>query len=243
MNISEDKTVAQVVTENIKASHIFKRHNIDFCCGGAITLRSACKEKGIEFEALAEELRHFDTVLDSSLDYDSWPLPVLIDHIVAVHHEYVLNNIPLILQYADRVAKVHGHQFSEVIEINELVKEVSQELTLHMKKEELILFPYIKQLNRAKNPINLASYAHLGGIDNPIKMLEDEHEHAGTIFKTINSLTNNYHPPKGACNTFKALYDKLNEFEQDLHKHIHLENNILHPKALVLERNLANSQN
>jgi len=238
MNISEDKTVAQIVTENIKASHVFKKHNIDFCCGGNIALKNVCEEKGIDFETLAEELHHFDTVLENSYDYDNWPLDVLMDHITSVHHQYVEENIPLLIQYAARVAEVHGSQYPEVITINELFREVARELVIHMKKEELILFPYIQQLVKAKRKNTTPSRPHFENISSPIHMMEEEHEQAGDVFKMINSLSTNYTPPKGACNTFKALYDKLGEFEEDLHKHIHLENNILHPKALVLEKEL-----
>ena len=240
MNITENKTVAEVVTENIKTSHIFKKYGIDFCCGGGMTIDKACKKKGVDFNILAEELRHFDKPNDREDDFDNWSLSQLIDYIVAVHHSYVEENIPLLLAYTDRVAKVHGHHYEEVIQIDTLFREVAKELSVHMKKEELILFPFIKKLVMAKTEHIALSQPHFGSVNNPIHMMEQEHEDAGDIFKTIALLSNNYAPPEGACNTFKALYDKLNEFEQDLHTHIHLENNILHPKAIVLEKAIRN---
>ncbi len=236
MTITEDKTVAEIVTENIKTAHIFKKYGIDFCCGGGITIEEACSKKGIDYSLLEKELVAVDMVVDKEHDYDKWDLHYLIDHIINVHHKYVEESIPLLLQYADRVAKVHGHHYVEVVEINSLFHEVAQELSAHMKKEELILFPYIKQLVKAEKEGSTPARPHFGTVNNPIQMMEYEHENAGGIFKSIAKLSSDYTPPDEACNTFRALYAKLEEFEQDLHKHIHLENNILHPKAIALER-------
>ncbi|PHR72531.1 MAG: iron-sulfur cluster repair di-iron protein [Lutibacter sp.] len=234
MNISENKTVAEIVTKNIKSAHIFKKHGIDFCCGGGISVEKACEKKGVDFSELKKELDNIDEV-SKSYDYDSWNLDFLIDHIINIHHTYVEENITLLIQYANRVAKVHGHHYTEVVKINQLFTEVANELTAHMKKEELILFPFIKQLVKAEKEGTVAPNPHFGTVNNPIKMMEEEHENAGDIFKEIAKLSNNYTPPESACNTFRALYAKLEEFEQDLHQHIHLENNILFPKAILLE--------
>ncbi|MCF6296559.1 MAG: iron-sulfur cluster repair di-iron protein [Flavobacteriaceae bacterium] len=234
MNITKDKTVAEVVTENIKAAHIFKKYGIDFCCGGGITIEKACKKKDINFVELKEEMSRIDAV-SNAYNYDKWELDFLVDHIENVHHTYVEENIPLLLQYASKVAKVHGHHYTEVVEIHKLFVGVANELATHMKKEELILFPYVKQLIKVKKGDIEAFVPHFGTIKNPIQMMENEHDNAGDIFKEISKLTNNYTPPENACNTFKALYAKLEEFEQDLHQHIHLENNILFPKAIQLE--------
>lgn len=236
MNISEQKTVAEVVTENIKTAHIFKKHGIDFCCGGGITIEKACEKNGVDYSILGKELEDVDEIVPRAYDYDSWDLSFLIDYIVNTHHKYVEENIALLLQYASKVAKVHGHHYKEVVEINELVIAVAKELAVHLKKEELILFPFVKQLVLAdKNNIkpNTPSF---GSVNSPIEMMEEEHENAGDIFKQIAILSNNYTPPAEACNTFKALYAKLQEFEDDLHQHVHLENNILFPKSIQLER-------
>jgi len=239
MTIAENKTVAEIVTENIKTAHIFKKFGIDFCCGGGITIEDACSKKGVDYTLLEKELAAVDVLVDKEHDYDKWDLNFLIDHIINVHHKYVEESIPLLLQYADRVAKVHGHHYIEVVEINSLFHEVAQELSAHMKKEEHILFPYIKQLVKAEIEGLTPARPHFGTVNNPIKMMEFEHENAGDIFKSIAKLSNDYTPPDEACNTFRALYAKLEEFEQDLHKHIHLENNILHPKAITLEKKIA----
>lgn len=237
--IIEDKTVAEVVAENIKTAHIFKKYGIDFCCGGGITIDKACEKKKVDYAQITEELLAVDAA-PKAYNYISWALDFLIDHIVNIHHTYVEESIPLIIQYANRVAEVHGHNYDEVIEINKLFTEVANELASHMKKEEIILFPYIKKLINLKKEGGYVVPPPFGTVNNPINMMETEHESAGDIFKEIARLTNNYTPPEGACNTFRALYAKIDEFEQDLHQHIHLENNILHPKAILLEQEVRN---
>ena len=242
MNTIDNKTVAEVVAENIKTAHVFKKYGIDFCCGGGITIDKACEKKNLDYSKLKEELLNVDEA-PKAYNYNAWSLDFLIDHILNVHHAYVVESIPLILQYSNRVAEVHGHHYSEVIEIHKLFSEVANELTSHMKKEEMVLFPYIKNLLHHKNeeePLNLPPF---GTVNNPIAMMESEHEAVGDIFKEIAKLSNNYTTPEDACNTFKALYAALDEFEQDLHQHIHLENNILHPKAKKLEKDVISTNN
>ena len=238
MVISNEKTVADYVTENIKTAHIFKNHGIDFCCGGNISIEKACAKKNVNQEVLEKELNQVDAVRDVIEDYNKWELDFLMIYIENVHHTYVKESMPLISEYANKVAKVHGHHYSQVLKINQLFHEVANELLAHMQKEEEILFPFIKQLVDAKKEENKSVSAPFGTVNNPIRMMEQEHESAGDIFKEIATLTNNYTPPAEACNTFKALYAKIDEFERDLHKHIHLENNILHPKAIILEKEL-----
>ena len=239
MIITEDRTVADVVNQNIKAADVFKKHGIDFCCGGGITIQKACSKNNVDYKMLESELKSIGNNIPKAFNYNNWELDFLIDHIQNIHHAYVEESIPLLLQYANKVAKVHGHHYTQVVRINELVEEVAQELSGHMKKEELILFPYVKQLVLAKKEGRTTMTPHFGSVDNPIKMMENEHETAGDVFKEITELTNKYTPPKEACNTFKALYAKLQEFEIDLHQHIHLENNILFPKSIELEKQLS----
>ena len=188
------------------------------------------------FSDLEKELSNVNNKVSIANNYDCWKLDFLVDHIENIHHKYVEQNTSIVLQYAAKVAKVHGHHYVEVVRINDLFIEVANELTTHMKKEELILFPFIKQLIKAEEKGEKVNLPHFGTVNNPIAMMEDEHENAGDIFKEIKKISNNFTPPEGACNTFKALYSKLEEFEQDLHQHIHLENNILFPKAVLLEK-------
>lgn len=238
MESLQEKTVADVVTENIKAAHVFKKYGIDFCCGGGISVKRACEKANVDPEILTEELLRLDTIADRAADYNSYKLDFLADHIVNVHHHYVEESSPMLLQYAKRVNQVHGGHYTELAEIEALVIEVVQEMAAHQKKEELILFPFIKRLVKAEKENGEVPSAHFGSVDNPIKMMEDEHDEAGEIMRKISALSNNYTPPQGACNTYRAFYAKLEEFEEDLHRHIHLENNILFPKASKLEKSL-----
>ena len=236
--IDINKSVGEYVTENIKNAHIFKKHGIDFCCGGGISLMKACEQNGVDVKVLQDELANVDKKIDRAYDYDSWDLGFLIDHIINVHHKYVEESLPILMKYAEKVAKVHGQYHPEVVDVYGLVKEVAQELSMHLKKEELVLFPFVKELELSKKEDREPAVPPFGTIDHPIRMMEHEHENAGDTFKTIAKLTSNYTPPVGACNTFRALYAKLEEFEEDLHQHIHLENNILHRKAKTLEQQL-----
>lgn len=238
METLKQKTVADLVTENIKTAHIFKKHGIDFCCGGGISIERACEKKGVDYTVLEVELSQALSENDRTYNYKSWTPDFLTDHIINVHHTYVEENSTLLLQYSDRVMKVHGHHNTELVKINDLVKAVVEELAGHMKKEELILFPFIKKMvNAQKDDITLPRPA-FGTVDNPIAMMEDEHEHAGELFRQIAHLSNNYTPPDHACNTYRAFYAKLQEFENDLHLHVHLENNILFPKAKQMEKSV-----
>ena len=239
MNTLQERTVADVVTENIKAAHIFKKHGIDFCCGGGVSITRACEKAKIDPSIILEELQNLNTTPDRSFDYKSWKLDFLTDHIVNVHHHYVEESSPLLLQYAKRVNHVHGSHYTELAEIEELVIRLVQAMAGHQRKEELILFPFIKKLVKAEIEGTEVPSTHFGSVENPIHMMEEEHEEAGDILKRISELSSGYTPPQGACNTYRAFFAKLDEFEQDLHQHIHLENNILFPKALKLEKSLS----
>ncbi|HRA60691.1 MAG TPA: iron-sulfur cluster repair di-iron protein [Bacteroidia bacterium] len=235
----KDKKVGDFVKENIKTAHVFKKYGIDFCCGGGVSLERACRKENVSIDDLAADLLKLENTPSGSQNFDKWELDFLCDYIVNTHHAYVAESTPMILSYAQKVTNVHGHAHPPVIEIYRLFMDVANELAPHMKKEELVLFPYIKKLVKAKNEKAVPEKSHFGTIQNPISMMEAEHETAGNLLKEIAKLSNNYSVPEWGCNTFKALYAKLDEFEQDLHIHVHLENNILFPKATNLERVLA----
>lgn len=235
LTITKECTVADVVSNNIKTADVFKKHGIDFCCGGGVSLAKVCDKNGLVCDALLEELVNVDKVKSIAENYDSWSLNFLIDHIVNIHHKYVTDSIDVLNQYLNKVAKVHGHYYTELIEVKSLFREVANELSFHIQKEEKILFPYIKYLVQIKNGELDYEKPQFESVVNPIQVMEAEHENAGDIFKKIQTLTNNFTPPADGCNTFKALYVKLQEFQEDLHQHIHLENNILHVKAKKIE--------
>lgn len=231
----KDKKVGDFVKENIKTAHVFKKYGIDFCCGGGVSLERACRKENVNVEDLIADLLKLESATLGSQNFDSWKLDFLCDYIVNTHHAYVAESMPMILSYAQKVANVHGHAHPPVIEIYRLFTAVANELAPHMKKEELVLFPYIKKLVKAKDENTVPGEPHFGNIENPIRMMEVEHETAGDLLKEIAKISNNYTVPEWGCNTFRALYAKLDEFEQDLHIHVHLENNILFPKATNLE--------
>ncbi len=239
MNIDQELKIADVVSNNIKTADIFKKYGIDFCCGGGISIAKACEKKNVSMEQLLGELKDMDNKVIPSQNFNKWDLDFLIDYIVYTHHAYVLEAIELLDAYSAKVAKVHGANHPPVLEIERLYNLVKIELLQHMQKEERILFPYIKELVKSKKENLPLINSHVASVQNPINRMQAEHEMVGNTLKEIANLTMNYTPPDWACNTFKALYAKLDEFEQDLHLHVHLENNILFPKAIELENSLS----
>ncbi len=231
----KNRTVADIVSENIKTAHVFKKYNIDFCCGGGKSVEEACNKWGIDINMLENELNNAFHTSTPSVNYSSWSLDFLCDYIEQTHHKYVLESIPIIQSYLDKVAKVHGLESPETIEIKNLFNQLVAELVPHMRKEELMLFPYIRKMISKKGESNETSKIIFETIQNPISMMMHEHDHAGDLIKSINKLSHSYTTPNWACNTYKALYAKLEEFENDLHLHIHLENNILFPKAIKFD--------
>lgn len=233
-----DETLGQIAAKDLRKAQVFKKYGLDFCCGGKKTVKEACAEKGLDVTKVEQELQHADKQPSSRpIPYDDWSLDFLADYIVNTHHSYVKKNLPDIKAYAEKVRKVHGNHHPELVRIHQLVEEVYAELTAHLVKEEKVLFPYIKELVNAKNNAAPLHAAHFGTVQNPINMMEMEHELVGKNLAEIRELANNYSLPEDACASYSLLYRMLDEFEDDLHLHIHLENNILFPKALEIEKN------
>ena len=237
METLEKRTIGEIVANNYRAADVFKKYNIDFCCGGNKVLSDVCEQKKLNQTEIEIDLENIGKSTSKNHNFNKWKLDFLIDYIINEHHTYVNENLPLILAYSNKVAAVHGDSHSETKIINKLFQEVNQELSLHMHKEEQVLFPYVKNLVSAQNNQLEKPEVAFGKVQNPIKMMELEHENAGDLFKEIARLSNNYTPPADACQTYQVLYTKLKEFEEDLHQHIHLENNILFPKAIELDEN------
>lgn len=235
----QDETLGELAAKDLRKAQVFKKYGLDFCCGGKKTVKEACKEKGLDVTKVEAELQQADKMPSSRpLPYNEWGLDFLADYIVNTHHSYVKKHLPDIKGYADKVARVHGNRHPELLPINQLVNEVYTELMNHMVKEERILFPYIKELVAAKNNGQLLSGSHFGTVQNPINMMEMEHEIVAKNLETIRELSHNYALPEDACASYSLLYRMLDEFEDDLHLHVHLENNILFPKALEIEKQL-----
>jgi regulator of cell morphogenesis and NO signaling len=236
-----EETLGQIAARDLRKAQTFIKYGLDFCCNGKRTLKEACAEKGLDILVIDQELQR--TVLAPSsrpLPYNDWGLIFLIEYIVNTHHHYVVKNLPEIMTNIVKVMRIHGSVHSELSKIHELVKEVNAELTAHLMKEEKILFPYIKELVTAKNKQKkeLDYTAQFGTIQSPINMMEMEHELVGKHLAKLRELSNNYSPPEDACASYSLVYRMLDEFEEDLHLHIHLENNILFPKAIELEKQL-----
>lgn len=231
-----DETLGQIASKDIRKAQIFKKYGIDFCCGGKKSLKTACAEKGLDVVQVEKELNNVDqAVFARPLPYQDWSADFLADYIVNTHHSYVKKNLPDISQFAQKVAIVHGPQHPELPEVNSYVEKVAAELASHMMREEQILFPFIKQLVEAKNSGSDSSGFSVSG---PINVMEMEHDMVGTYMAKIRELTDGYTIPAGACTSYKLLFKLLEEFEEDLHLHIHLENNILFPKAQEIENEL-----
>ena len=236
MEIIENTTIGEFVAKDYRTAAIFSKYGIDFCCKGHRTIEEVCTKKKINEIHLVEELNAvLDTKNDSGIDFNSWPLDLLVDYIEKTHHRYVEEKTPVLLQFLDKLCTVHGSNHPELFEINELFKGCAGELAQHMKKEELILFPFIKKMIGATISHENIEPPFFGTVNNPITMMMEEHDAEGERFRKIAALTNNYTTPEDACNTYRATFSILNDFEQDLHKHIHLESNILFPKAIALE--------
>jgi regulator of cell morphogenesis and NO signaling len=228
-----EKKVGKIVADNFRTAKVFTEYGIDFCCKGGVKLSDACSTRGLEVQEVVQKLEQIMQVADQS-PYQQMTLSQLIDHIVNVHHHYVEETIPALKLYLEKIERVHGDRHPELSQIREEFFATAGALTAHLKKEEFILFPYIKAMEEAKSNNFPLSKPHFGHIENPIAMMEDEHDTEGERFRRIASLTQNYTPPADACQTYGVAFSLLQEFEQDLHTHIHLENNVLFPKALVL---------
>ena len=240
MNVTESKIgneiVADLVTENYKTAEVFKKYGIDFCCGGQISIGEACAKAGVDISRLEDDLAAVNQKnKNGDKDFNEMPLDELIDHIVDTHHTYVAENIPLLLEFTQKIAEVHGETNPELGRISELFYGLAGELQQHMMKKEQILFPYIKCMVNPEEYPSDGGCGHFGSVQNPINMMEHEHDSAGNALRELRKLSDNYALPSHACNTYRVTFEKLQEFEDDLHRHIHLENNILFPKAIAME--------
>lgn len=234
-----NQIIGELVAKDYRTASVFKKYSIDFCCQGNRTIEEACEKKNIDTKKVLEDLvAMMESKSESTSNYQSWPLDLLADYIEKKHHRYVQGKTLEIQPYLDKICKVHGERHPELLKIKEEFNASAGELAAHMKKEELILFPFIRKMTQAKMENIKVDAAHFGTVINPIQMMMDEHTVEGNRFRKIEELSNNYTPPQDACNTYRVSFALLKEFEQDLHLHIHLENNILFPKAIEIEKEL-----
>ncbi len=222
-------TVGEIVANDFRAAEIFKNAGIDFCCGGKRGLNEMCEEKGINPASLVKELKELELEpVSPSVNFKDWDPGFLSDYIMNTHHKFVLKSLPELVFYTQKIASVHGEHHAELIEIADLFAKINEELLQHLKNEEEVLFPAIKAVQANQSPDAKAT------IFSEIARMTGEHEFAGGAMDHICELSNHYLVPADGCNTYSVTYKLLQQFEDDLHIHVHLENNILYPKALVL---------
>lgn len=235
MNITEQTIIGELVAGDYRTASIFKKHGIDFCCNGNRSIAEACDKKQIDHVKLIESLQLVSQQNNTATaDFNTWPPDLLTDYIEKKHHRYVANKIREITPFLHKVSTVHGEHHPELKEVKTMFSECADELTAHMHKEEMILFPFIRKMVTTDSSIPVP----FGTVQNPIRMMMHEHSIEGERFRKIAELTNNYTPPEDACNTYRVTLSLLKEFEEDLHLHIHLENNILFPKAIKMEEGM-----
>jgi len=237
MTITGEDIVGEIVASDYKAALIFKNHGIDFCCRGNRSIKEVCDTNNLDVNQIIGSL---ETVMNAksgtSTDYQSWPIDLLVDYVEKKHHAYVESKITEIRPYLAKIVKVHGNDHPELLQIEDLFNKSAGELTSHMKKEELIIFPFIRKLVEAQKSTLKIDLPHFNTIENPVAMMKKDHDNEGIRFRKIAELSKDYTTPSHACNTYKVTYALLKEFEEDLHLHIHLENNILFPEAIRLEK-------
>lgn len=237
MTVDTKITIGEIVADDYRTASVFSKYGIDFCCKGDRTIEDVCQKKNISITELTDQLANASSsVAGQAIDYRSWPSDLLIDYIEKKHHRYIEEKTPMLLQYLSKLCSVHGDRHPELFTINDQFAESAVELAAHMKKEELILFPFIKKMIKAKKENLPLERPHFETVENPVEMMKHEHVTEGERFEEIAKLSNNYTPPADACSTYKVTFAMLQEFELDLHTHIHLENNILFPRAIALEK-------
>ena len=236
MTATEDMTVREIVASDFRTAEVFQRHGIDFCCKGNRSIEEACRSGGVNLARVLHEVAAITATPGSGGPrFNSWDLSTLVTYIQMNHHEFVRRTLPVLLTHTQKVAKVHGESHTELREVARLFTVVAEDMTSHMAKEEHILFPYIVALEEASVAGRGAPASPFGTVRNPIRMMEMEHESAGDSMARIRELTSGYAIPEGACTTYRVCLQELEAFERDLHEHVHLENNILFPRALRLE--------
>lgn len=229
MQAIKERTIGQIVAADYRTSSVFNKHGIDFCCSGDRTIEEACASSDINTAEVMHELQNLEEDESSDDNYNNWSLDFLSDYIINNHHNKTREVLPEIKFYAEKVASVHGRNHPELIEMFQNVATLSNEMMSHMDKEEERLFPYIKKLVAGD-----VSEKEKQNSTEVIEMMQDEHNETGDIMKKLRSLSDGFTLPEDACNSYQVYFKQLEDFEEELFKHVHLENNILFPKAMKL---------
>lgn len=236
MNFNSESKVNEIVLSNPAVRRVLEDAGVDYCCGGGKTLHDACLHSGVTAEEVLQRLRNSSQpALPGDKQWINAPLADLTRHIRDRHHRYVRESIPRVLALLTKVCARHGAKHPEILEVEKQFAEVAAEMTSHMQKEEQVLFPYIDALEQSKNQNTPLERPFFQTVRNPVHTMMKEHDSAGELVRGIHTLTGGYQPPADACTAFRAAYQELHQFEKDLHLHVHLENNILFPRAIELE--------
>ena len=239
MAVVMTKTVREVAVENSAATRIFERLGIDYCCGGNQTLEQACERAKVPFDQIIDLLEMEEETARAAKQLHDWqgePLSGLIAHIKNTHHKYTRDETARLAALLQKVCSVHGKNHPELYAIRETFGSLSHELMTHLMKEEMVLFPYIERMEEAVIQSDPVLPGPFGSVQNPVAMMEHEHDSAGAALRSIRKASNDFTPPADGCVSYQTLYKALAAFEADLHQHIHLENNILFPRAIAMER-------
>jgi len=239
MSPTTEKTVRELALENATATRVFEKLGIDYCCGGNKSLEEACRTANLNVDQVLDSLEMAEQSAHAAQKDSDWqvePLADLIAHIKNTHHKYTREEMARLGPLFDKVCTVHGKNHPELLQIRGIFEGLTQELTTHLMKEEMVLFPYIVRMEEAaieKEPIVPAPF---GTVQNPVSMMEHEHDSAGNALRAMREVSSGYSAPADSCISYQTLYKALAAFETDLHQHIHLENNILFPRAIAMEK-------
>ena len=237
MTATPETTIREIVATDFRTAAVFQRFGLDFCCNGCRTIEQGCREAGADETAVLRELASvLDTPEGRTPRFAEWDSAALVNYIVANHHGYVRHTLPVLLQHTRKIADLHGERHPELRHIARLFERVSDEMVDHMAREERILFPFVIAMDEAKGSGHPLPVAPFGTVENPIRTMEHEHRFVGDAMAEMRMLTNGFTPPEDGCATYRVCLQELAAFEDDLHAHVHLENNILFPRALEIER-------
>ena len=229
-------SVGQIVADRFENASVFKKYGIDFCCGGEISFIRACEKANVSTDKLIEEMEQTSSSASESIDFKSWPLDLLVDYVLKIHHRGIREKGPQIMELLNKVAQVHGDNHPELLEVKTHFYESLVDLGQHLEKEEQVLFPYIYEMAEAQLNNKPVEEFHCGSVQYPISAMMGEHDAEGERYRLISELTNGYTAPADACGSYRLVLNMLQEFEYNLHTHIHVENNIIFPRAIELEK-------
>jgi regulator of cell morphogenesis and NO signaling len=239
MSMTAEKTVRELALENVTATRVFEKLGIDYCCGGNKSLEEACRASNLSVDQVIDSLEMAEETAHASQTNRNWQVESLADlitHIKNTHHKYTREEMARLVPLMDKVCSAHGKNHPELQQVRASFQSLVQELTTHMMKEERVLFPYIARMEEAVIQNELVLPSPFGSVQNPVSMMEHEHDSAGNALRDMREASCGYRAPANACISYQTLYKALANFEADLHLHIHLENNILFPRAIEMEK-------